>query len=148
MSAQPGSGFSLTLERHFNADREAVFRAWSDATALAQWCAPSIVCRVVVHELDVCVGVKYRIALHEDDCIHVVYVEYLHIDAPHSLVFTWAWEHDEDAVQMLVSIRLTEANGGTDMKLLHERLPGETSRDLHSEGWTGCLDRLVRVVEQ
>ena len=148
MSAQPGSGFSLTLERHFNADREAVFRAWTDATALAQWFAPSNEFRVVVHELDVCVGGKYRIAMHEDDGIHVVYGEYLHIDAPHSLVFTWAWEHDEDAVQMLVSIRLTEANGGTDMKLLHERLPGETSRDLHSEGWTGCLDRLVGVVEQ
>ena len=148
MSAQASPGFSLTLDRHFNADREAVFRAWTDATALTHWFAPSNDFRTVVHELDVCVGGKYRIAMHEDDGIHVVYGEYVHIDAPDSLVFTWAWEHDEDAVQMLVTVELTEANGGTDMKLLHERLPSETARDLHNEGWTGCLARLEGAVEQ
>lgn len=67
-------------------------------------------------------------------------VGYLHIDTPHGLVLTWLWEHNMDALQLPVSVELTEANGGTDMKLLHERLPGETARDLHSEAWTGCLD--------
>jgi uncharacterized protein YndB with AHSA1/START domain len=148
MSAQTGSGFSLTLDRHFDADRDAVFRAWTDAAALAQWFAPADEFRTVVHELDVRVGGKYRIAMHEADGIHVVYGEYVHINAPDSLVFTWAWEHDEDAVQMLVSIELAAANGGTDMRLLHERLPSETSRDLHNEGWAGCLARLAGVVEQ
>ncbi len=71
-----------------------------------------------------------------------------HIDAPHALVFTGLWEHNVDALQMPVSVELTEANGATGMKLLHERLPGEAARDLHNAGWTGWRARLAGVVEQ
>ncbi len=146
MSAQSGSGFSLTINQHFSADREAVFNAWTDADALVQWFAPSDDFKVVVHELDVRVGGKYRIAMHEADGIHIVYGEYIKVDKPDSLVFTWAWEHGDDGEVMLVTVDLSEDGDGTGMKLLHEKLPSEASRDQHSEGWTGCIARLVALV--
>ncbi len=47
---------------------------------------------------------------------------------------------------MLVTVDLSEDGDGTGMKLLHEKLPSEASRDQHNEGWMGCIARLVALV--
>lgn len=147
MSAQTNDDFSLTINRHIPADRNAVFDAWTRAEVLTRWFSPSADFRVVVLELDVRVGGKFRIEMHEADGIHTVYGEYVEISRPDRLIFTWAWEHSDDGAQMLVTVELTENPDGTALTLLHEKLPSETSRDLHKEGWDGCLSRLDTVFE-
>jgi hypothetical protein len=41
-----------------------------------------------------------------------------------------------------VTVELFERRGGTELRLKHERLPSEESRDRHIEGWNNLLDRL------
>ena len=148
MSAQTSSGYELTINRHFPADRDTVFSAWTTAEALTQWFAPSNDSKTVVLELDVRVGGRYRIEMHEPDGIHTVYGEYVSIDAPEKIVFTWAWEGSDDDTPMLVTVELREEKGGTAMSLLHEKLPSEHLRDLHNEGWNGCLSRLDALIQK
>ena len=147
MNAQTNDGFSLTVNRNFPAGRDAVFDAWTRAEVLTRWFSPSADFRVVVLELDVRVGGKYRIEMHEADGVHTAYGEYVEISRPDRLIFTWAWEHSDDGAQMLVTVELTEHPDGTALTLLHEKLPSETSRDLHNEGWDGCLSRLATALE-
>jgi uncharacterized protein YndB with AHSA1/START domain len=39
---------------------------------------------------------------------------------------------------------LSDRDGGTEVRLIHEKLPSEASRDRHTEGWTSVLDRLEK----
>jgi uncharacterized protein YndB with AHSA1/START domain len=43
-----------------------------------------------------------------------------------------------------VTIELSDRDGGTEVRLMHETLPSEASRDRHNEGWGSVLDRLDR----
>ena len=48
--------------------------------------------------------------------------------------------------QLLVSVELSDRDGGTELRLTHEQLPSEESRDRHNEGWNSVLDRLEKFV--
>jgi uncharacterized protein YndB with AHSA1/START domain len=75
---------------------------------------------------------------------HVARGEYLELDPPHRVVFTWGWEGG-DAVppgSSTVEITLTEQAGGTLVRLEHRDLP-EAERASHGHGWDHYLERLV-----
>ena len=48
--------------------------------------------------------------------------------------------------EMLVTLEFDEAAGGTELRLTHELLPDAAARDLHRQGWSGCLDSLVEYL--
>ena len=60
------------------------------------------------------------------------------------IVFTWQWEDDEDWENhvSIVTVELDDADGGTELRLSHEQLPNEESRDGHTRGWNSALDKL------
>jgi len=145
MNAQSTAGYKLSISRYLATCRENVFDAWINPEALVQWFSPSDEFSVEVHDLDVQPGGRYRITMHEADGDRTVYGEYVEITEPECLVITWAWEHSEDESQMLVTVRFDDLGDKTRLNLLHENLPGESARDLHQEGWEGCLDRLARL---
>jgi len=62
------------------------------------------------------------------------------------LVFSWAWESTPERAS-LVTIKLSEREGGTDLTLLHEQFFDEAARDKHNQGWTGCLQKLEALFE-
>ena len=41
---------------------------------------------------------------------------------------------------------LTQDSIGTDLTLIHEKLPSDTAREKHQLGWTGCLDGLEQFL--
>ena len=57
------------------------------------------------------------------------------------LVFTWEWPGMPER-ESLVTFRLEPFEGGTELTLLHERLPDEAARKSHEQGWSGLLDKL------
>jgi uncharacterized protein YndB with AHSA1/START domain len=135
--------FSLTMNRNFKADKKDVYEAWINKEALVSWFAPSNEMTTVVHELDLKIGGKYSIEMIETNGkSHKVHGEYVTFNPYNQIVFTWEWESDEQKVNSLVTIDLSEKNGTTDMVLTHEKLASQESVDLHSEGWTGCLAQL------
>jgi hypothetical protein len=43
-----------------------------------------------------------------------------------------------------VTVELDDANGGTELRLIHERLPSDASREGHTRGWNSALDKLEK----
>jgi hypothetical protein len=74
--------------------------------------------------------------------------QYVEVDPPHRLVFSWGWTHDETVAPgtTRVVVTLEEEDGGTLVVLRHHDLPDDGQRDHHRTGWETYLHRLaVRV---
>ena len=139
---------SLTMKRDFKASQQAVYEAWTNVEALTAWFAPTKEMTTIIHQLELYVGGGYRFEMLEPNGTqHIVYGEYVELNPYDQLVFTWKWESDEQKVDSLVSIDLSETNGITNLILTHEKLASQESVELHSEGWTGCLAQLVNYVQ-
>jgi uncharacterized protein YndB with AHSA1/START domain len=139
--------FSLTMNRNFKASKQSVYDAWTKEEAITSWFAPTSEMSTEVHEMEVKVGGKYRISMLEPDGkVHTMHGEYIALNPYDQIIFTWEWESDEEQVNSLVTIDLSEKNGTTDMVLLHEKLASQDSVDMHTEGWTGCIAQLEAFV--
>ena len=134
----------LEITRRLKAPREAVFRAWTEPEALSAWMGPEgVQARDVT--LDLRVGGGYSLVMdgkdHDEHALSGVYKE---IVPPERLVFTFVWgQGDLKGLEMLVTLTLAEVEGGTLMTLVQERIPRETARQAHNQGWTstlGCLE--------
>ena len=73
--------------------------------------------------------------------------EYLQVEPPRLLVFTWLPDWQEDAVESVVRFDLEESNGITTVRLTHPGLTSETSR-LRHKGWPQILTWLRTYVEE
>lgn len=137
---------SLQINRTFAAPCDEVFRAWTEAAALARWFAPSDDHTVVVRELDLRVGGSYRIEMrHSEGRMFLVAGTYREIKPPTKLSFTWRWEGGPEE-ETLVDVELRPRGEATDVILTHSLLPSDEERDKHHHGWVGCLDRLARIL--
>lgn len=146
---------TLRITRTFTATREKVFRAWTDPDELKQWFAPSDDYATPLAEVDLRVGGRYRIEMKAPDGeSYIVGGEYWKIDPPAKLVFTWAWEEghscDKEGLQteneMLVTLEFIQRGQATELILTQEDFRDAAQRDKHEEGWTGCLDRLAKIL--
>ena len=74
--------------------------------------------------------------------------EYRELQPGRKIVFTWRLEEDEDWAnhRSLVTVEFSDREGGTEVRVTHEKLPNEASRDDHKQGWESVLDRLEKFV--
>ncbi len=134
----------LTLTRQIKAPVEKVFAAWTNGTALKRWFGPSDDMTIVVADVDLRVGGRYRIVMQEKSGEqHRIGGIYREIVPNARLVFTWAWESTPER-ESLVTVELKAVDGGTRLTLTHEQFADEPARDRHAQGWAGTLDRLDR----
>ncbi|HZD03874.1 MAG TPA: metalloregulator ArsR/SmtB family transcription factor [Longimicrobiales bacterium] len=73
--------------------------------------------------------------------------EFIEIEPPARLAFTWGWEGDAGGVvppgSTIVVFELLPNHGGTLLRLTHRDLPGIASAGSHSRGWGHFLERLA-----
>lgn len=75
--------------------------------------------------------------------------EFVEIDPPRRLVYTFGWEPQGDTPAAVppgtsnVEFELTPTGGSTHVKFVHRDLPTAASADSHAEGWDHYLQRLV-----
>src|SRR5204863_5516305 len=137
---------SLEIKRFIKAPRDRVYAAWTDLAQLKQWFGPE---NVQTRELaaDVRVGGRYRWDLVNSEGEKMTCRgEYRELQPDKKIVFTWQWEDDEDWENRtsIVTVELDDADGGTELRLVHEQLPNEESRDGHTQGWNSALDKLEK----
>jgi uncharacterized protein YndB with AHSA1/START domain len=130
---------ALVLRRLLPVPRERVFAAWLDPDSLARWMCPGQSTRATV-EVDARVGGKFRIVMHHGDESQVHRGEYLAIEAPSLLSFTWISEAT-DHQPTVVTVELRETDGGTELTLTHRRLPAARI-EAHREGWSDIVRKL------
>lgn len=140
----PDGAEVLVVRRVLPAPRERVFAAWLDAESLAQWMRPDTVAATVV-EVDPRVGGRFRIAMQRGDGEVEHRGEYLAIDPPRRLEFTWISAYT-DTRPTVVTVELHEREGGTELVLTHRRLPASRV-DAHRQGWTDIVRNLGAYLE-
>lgn len=144
----------VSLTRRIAASPEAVFRAWTDADQLAEWCGPkgytSSSCTV-----DARVGGALRIEVCSPDGeVCPMSGRFVEVDRPHRLVFVTAALDDagEKVFEVLNSGTFMAVDGGTEISLVAEMTSTTPEAPKHlsglTQGWSQSLDRLAALVSQ
>jgi len=139
---------SLTIQRHFDAPIERVWRAWTEPEAMFQWFGPEGA-EVTHAETDVRVDGSFRVifSIPPDPEVHNVSGVYREVEDKQKLVFTWQWITMPER-ESLVSVMLRAEGDRTLMIFSHEQFADEEARDGHEEGWTGSFDRLAAYLDK
>jgi len=146
MATNTAEKTSLEIKRSINAPRDRVYAAWTEPAQLKEWFGPENV-RTRNFTADARVGGKYRWDLiNEEGEDMTISGEYRELIPGKKIVFTWKWDDDEawKNTSSVVTLELSDRDGGTELRLIHEKLPSEESRDRHNEGWNSVVDRLEK----
>jgi uncharacterized protein YndB with AHSA1/START domain len=139
MAGAAPAGETLVVRRFIPVPRERVFAAWLDGESLARWMRPTGITDARV-DVDPRVGGKFRIVMLQgrEEFEHTG--EYLIIEPPARLAFTWI-SQATDHRSTEVTIDFLERQGGTELVLTHRRLPS-AQVESHRGGWTDALREL------
>jgi uncharacterized protein YndB with AHSA1/START domain len=134
---QPEVATVVEREIRIAARPETVFEFFVDPQKMCQWKGRKA-------ELDPRPGGVYRVEINDQA---IASGEYVEIDSPSRVVFTWGWEGQEGGEHAVppgssrVEVDLTPDGDGTLVRLRHLDLP-EESREIHGQGWDLYLARL------
>lgn len=134
---------ALVVRRVLRVPRERVFAAWLDPALMTRWMCPGDTQSASV-ELDPRVGGKFRIVMHHGrgDAEH--WGEFLAIEPPARLSFTWI-SASTLRQPTLVTVELFERGRETELVLTHRRLPPDRV-EAHRKGWTDIVAKLEEVL--
>lgn len=137
--------------RRFDASAERVFAAWFDPVWLGRWMfGPGVRDeRIVRLTLDARVGGKFSFVVNRQgtEIDHVG--EYLEIDRPHLLVFTWATRDSLPETSRVIVEITPRDSGGCEVKLTHMMGANWSAYvDKAAHAWTKMLDALERAIAQ
>jgi uncharacterized protein YndB with AHSA1/START domain len=125
------------VTHHFNASPERVFDAWLDPKTAGKWLFATPTGQMVRVEIDARVGGSFVIVdrRNGEDVEHTG--EYLEIDRPRRLVFTFGVPKYSPLFTK-VTIEIEAAASGCDLTLTNEDVPVEYLSS-NEKGWTGIL---------
>ena len=139
---------SLEIKRFIKASPDRVYAAWTDPVQLKKWFGPeNVQSRNLI--ADARVESQFRWDCTDPEGKQVtISGEYRELQPGKKIVFTWQLEEDEDWKNhsSIVTIELFDREGGTELRLTHEKLPNEASRDDHEQGWNSVLEKLETFV--
>lgn len=117
-----------------NASPETVWEFFVDPEKLVRW-------KGMTAELDPTPGGIYRCEVIPG---HTARGEYVELDRPNRLVFTWGWENESDvpAGSSTIEVDLTPEGDGTSLRFVHKELPNAEAVASHAHGWDHYLERL------
>jgi uncharacterized protein YndB with AHSA1/START domain len=133
----PSATEPLQHEIFIAAPPAVVFPYFTDPARMVEWIG-------VAAMLDPRPGGTFRVEANGRD---VVLGEYLAVEPPRRVVFTWGFEGTERAIgagATRVEVTLAPEGDGTRLTLLHHGLP-VAARGAHAEGWEHYLARLRRA---
>ncbi len=139
----------LVLDRHFRHPPEAVFRAWTETDALRQWMGPTGF-RAPDAKIDARVGGTYVIPMiSPEGKVSTVRGVIRELVQNQRLRLSWAWDQEDgsDGQLMDVTIEFQATAEGTRLVVQHSNFIDDEARDLHRQGWLGCLDSLAAFLE-
>ena len=138
---------TLRLARVFNAPRERVFAAWTEAEQFMRWMCPDGY-GIDVCELDVQPGGAWRAKGYKPDGERFAKSGvYLEVKRPELLVFTWAHHQVEDwsslrGHETTVRVEFRAIGSKTELVLTQGPFIDAPSFAGHDFGWKGTFDKL------
>jgi uncharacterized protein YndB with AHSA1/START domain len=138
---------TLTIRRTFNAPRERVFAAFTEAEIIALWMGGDG-CTTHSATFEARTGGAFRISMSTPGGDMVAKGIVTAIRPVEHLAYTWTWEEDDAADENVsaISIDFIERGATTEMIFVHERLASEASRDRHIDGWNASFDKVAALL--
>lgn len=135
----------VTVTRRFDAPPEKLFDAWLDPDSVGRWLFATPEGTMERVELDPRVGGRFLIAERRGDALAEHFGEYLEIDRPRRLAFSFAAVRDSGYTRVTITI---EPDGdGSRLTLVHEMDPRWAEYETRTrEGWTMILAGLAETL--
>jgi uncharacterized protein YndB with AHSA1/START domain len=139
--ASDGPGV-LRIERTFNAPASKVFEAWTSPEVLRRWWHAEHSWETTIAEVNLRVGGAIHLVMRNpaDGSEYAGRGEFTLLEPPRRLAFTWAWENEPSARQ-LVEVELTDHGERTTVVMTHTGLPDDETDD-YRDGWQNSFDNL------
>jgi uncharacterized protein YndB with AHSA1/START domain len=138
----------ITLHRVFSANPKKLFRAFTDADALASWIPPyGFVCKI--HAMEPKIGGKFRMSFTNftTGSSHLFGGQYLEL-IPNKLL-KYSDEFDDPNLPgiMITTIKIKKVLCGSALFINQENMPDAILPEMCYLGWQESLDKLKRLVE-
>jgi len=142
------SNNSVSLHRVIKASPEKVYRAFTEALALASWMPPYGFLGTV-HHMDVKVGGTFKMSFQnfttgKSDSFGG---EYLEVIPNELLKYTDHFEDSNLPGTIVNTIWFRKTSVGTDLKILQKNIPAMIPAEMCYLGWQESLEKLTKLVE-
>jgi uncharacterized protein YndB with AHSA1/START domain len=126
----------IERELEIAARPETVWGLLTDEAGAARWMGLNV-------SFDLRPGGEYRVEVLSGN---VAVGEFVEIDPPRRLVYTWGWETGMGSVppgSTTVEFELVPSGAGTLLRFRHRDLPTPEATERHAHGWDHYLGRLA-----
>jgi uncharacterized protein YndB with AHSA1/START domain len=141
-------GNRVTLHRVLAASPEKLYRAFTEADALARWLPPDgFTC--TVHSLEAKVGGKFRMSFRNFTTggAHSFGGEFLELEPGKRLKYTDRFDDPNLPGEIVVTVILKEVSCGTDISITQDNIPDLIPVESCYLGWQQSLQYLAKLVE-
>ena len=136
----------VTINKEINAPLNKVFDAWLDPEFLTKFMMPMPGMLNPKTSNDPRKGGKFEILMQVGENIIPHHGEYLEIERPNKLSFSWISPASrDDSVVTLIFKSISDNK--TNVELTHVKFFDEEKRDNHKGGWTNILEALSSLLE-
>ena len=138
----------VSLHRVVTAPPEKVFRAFTEANAMASWIPPYGFLREV-HSMEVKIGGSFKMSFinFTTGNGHSFGGKYIDIKPNEFLKYTDTFDDPNLPGEMTTSVWLKEVSCGTEIKILQENIPAMIPTEMCYLGWQESLEKLKKLVE-
>ena len=138
---------ALEVRRRVPAPPQVVFDTWTDPEQVRHWLGgPAMI--VPDASIDLRVGGNYEYRLLSPEGVSSrILGTFLTVREPEQLIFTWVVENDtERSPETIVTIEFLDLGDETEIVIVHEGFLDLGVRAAHEEGWEGCLEAIIPLL--
>ncbi|MBT1705164.1 SRPBCC family protein [Chryseosolibacter indicus] len=139
---------SVSLHRILKASPEKVFRAFTQAPAIASWLPPyGFLC--TVQEMNATTGGTFRMSFTNFSTgnSHSFGGTYVEVKPNELLKYTDKFDDPNLPGEITTSIWFRKTIAGTEIKILQEGIPAAIPAEMCYLGWQESLEKLTKLVE-
>jgi uncharacterized protein YndB with AHSA1/START domain len=139
---------TVRLHRVLRAKPAKIYRAFTEADAIARWLPPNGFTCAVQH-MDAKVGGTFKMSFRNFTTgnSHSFGGEYLELVPGERIRYTDRFDDPNLPGEMITTVTLREVSCGTEFNVVQEGLPEVIPLEMCYLGWQDSLDHLARLVE-
>ena len=138
---------TVRLHRVLRTAPERIYKAFTDAAAMAKWLPPyGYTC--TVHHMDARVGGGFKMSFTSFGTGegHSFGGEYQEL-APYKIRYTDRFDDPNLPGEMRVTVGLKQVSCGTELSIVQEGIPSVIPEEMCYLGWQESLEQLAKLVE-
>ncbi|WP_346317860.1 SRPBCC family protein [Chitinophaga sp. YIM B06452] len=142
------SNNTVSLHRVLKTSPEKVYRAFTEAAAIASWLPPyGFVC--TVHEMNAKTGGSFKMSFQNFTTgnSHSFGGKYVELKPNEVLKYTDTFDDPNLPGEMTTTVLLSKNIAGTEVKITQEGIPAMIPVEMCYLGWQESLEKLAKLVE-